>query len=170
MKTVGVQKKAAGRQGVLIFALFAVMALLAAVCLDIPYRKMVAAIVMGCGVFVGGLCFWEDIKNVDFSETGILIKNLIRTRTVPWDQVIQVGIVVFRQGYPNAYPCMAFTLSGGTPRKRKQLYTHWQMHNSSKTAFCVPYSTELQELVLRLYGPLDFDLWNNPTEQSSVSD
>lgn len=168
MKPVVIQYPQLRRQGAALLAFFGVIALIF-FCLDTPNGWIPGLYAAVSGVLIAAACFLGSGKSETFSEAGICIKGLTRTRTIPWDQVIQAGIVIVRRDYPNQHPGMAFTFTGGKPRKRRQRYTRWLAQNSSKTALCVACSQELRELALRCYGPLDFDEWRDPEEQSTLA-
>lgn len=119
-------------------------------------------IVGGCavcgGLFAAAICFQESRKTEIFSEEGIWIKGVLKTRKIPWEKVIQVGSDIDCEGRANEHSALMFTFSGGSPRRKNQLRKHWALENTSATVLSVPYSLELCEMVLRYYGPLDFDL------------
>lgn len=104
----------------------------------------------------------------EFSEAGIRVGSEGRKRFYPWDQVMQAGI--FMVSYQNTVsPYLAFTFAGGRPRTHGQKLHSWRVRNR-KTSLYVPASEPLRALVLRHYGPLDFDLSNGGPEQSTVVD
>jgi len=125
---------------------------------DMPGGHIAGGCAAGAGLFVVAICFLESRKTETFSEEGIWIKGVVKSRKIPWEQVIQVGIGIECEGRANEHAALAFTFSGGSPRKENQLRKQWALKNTPETALSVPYSLELRELVFRCYGPLDFDL------------
>ncbi len=125
---------------------------------DMPGGYIVGGCAVCAGLFAAAICFLESRKTEIFSEEGIWIKDIVKTRKIPWEQVIQVGIGIDCEGRANEHTALAFTFSGGSPRRKNQLRKHWALENTPETALSVLYSLELCEMVLRCYGPLDFDL------------
>ena len=125
---------------------------------DMPRGYVAGGYAVGTGLITAAMCFLESRKKEIFSEEGIWIKGVVKTRKIPWGQVIQVGIGIDCEGRANEHTALAFTFLGGSPRRKNQLRKQWALENTPETALSVPYSLELCEMVLRCYGPLDFDL------------
>lgn len=105
----------------------------------------------------------------EFSEEGIRVESGGKSKFYHWDDVLQIGIYMVSYGKGGSSPHFAFTLKGGKPRTYGQTFLSWHFRNL-KTGFYVPYSKQLLTMVLKHYGPLDFDLSKGGPEQSTVVD
>ena len=91
-----------------------------------------------------------------FSEVGIESRFLCWSDVRPWTEVSQAGIAdVADQGCHGAY--LLLTFLGGTPKNSAMGFRDWKQRNAG-TCMYVPADQFLREMVLRCYGPLDFDL------------
>ena len=112
---------------------------------------------------IGVLCFvvgFVGVNHTDiFSEEGITSDGLFGKKTIPWSDVIQVRtfwLERYRRGSwkPRRDKRLAFTFKGGQPMRPDQNPTTWMLKNLN-TCVDVAYREDLEELVLRYYGPLD---------------
>lgn len=126
-----------------------------------------AVIAFGVICFVGGFI---GVNHTDtFSEEGITSSGLFGKKTIPWSDVIQVKTYwvthAVRGGLRGRdIKYLGFTFKGGQPMRQVQNPTQWMMKNLT-TSMGVTYRKDLEELVLRYYGPLDDKVFWSPTNQ-----
>ena len=115
----------------------------------------VFAVIAGWAFLFLLLTLWVAFSKTIFSEEGICRVTPIKTKCVPWDQVIQACVVPYDKG-PGAYR-FVFTFMGGNPWKNGQTIRFWISGNKSDRCISARYEKELCGLVLKCYGTLDFD-------------
>ena len=126
---------------------------------------------------IGVLCLAVSIvcaNHTDtFSKDGITMVGMFGKRTIPWSNVIQAGAYLMafpRSGRGKWYSKrLGLTFKGGHPMRRSENPLCWALRNM-RTCVDASYSEDLEELVRKCYGPLDFDLSDGQSEQSIVVD
>ena len=114
------------------------------------------------GFLVGlTMCFCFSTPVLTMEERGIHIRFFFKTRFIPWGDIRQAGILrtFMRHGYVKD---PVLLLPEGSPRGYRD--KTFALRNFGKLIH-LPASDEIREFVIRHYGPLDFDLWNNPKEE-----
>lgn len=107
------------------------------------------------GTFLGTVFCALGSQRDTFSETGIESRFLWWHSVTGWKQVIQAGITkVSDQGHHGAY--LLLTYSDGVPKTPGMGFRDWKQKNGGKCLY-VPADQSLRELVIRCYGPLDFE-------------
>ena len=94
-------------------------------------------------------------------ETGVYVRFFFKTRFIPWGDIRQAGILrtFMRYGYVKD---PVLLLPEGSPRRYRD--KTFALRNFGKLIH-LPDSDEIRVFVVRHYGPLDFDLWENPKEE-----
>lgn len=105
--------------------------------------------IVGCIVCAVGLTFVDT-----FSQEGITMKRLTKTRTVPWSDIIYAGEVLLGTWKAKATREFVFAFRGAKPRKKGESPAIWLMRND-KTTLSVKYTDGLKDMILRYYGKLD---------------
>lgn len=106
------------------------------------------------GIFMCLLFCVLGTRKEIFSNRGIDHIFLGMKRYTPWSQVIQIGIMTTSYHH-SAGPHLLVTLTGGKKKTPTMGFSDWL--NGNQNAFYVPCDEALRELVLRHYGPLDFE-------------
>lgn len=157
MDSVVIEHRQYGRYAISYLVVFGIFAMIFFFS-DTPRGYIGGVYAVCAGLLTAAICILESRKSEIFSAEGICIKGIVKTRKIPWEQVIQVGIGIDCEGRANEHTTLAFTFAGGSPRKKNQSRRKWALENTPKTALSVPCSAELCELIIQCYGPLDFDV------------
>ena len=109
-----------------------------------------------CAVFVSTVLIYDGTRITTFSKTGICEKTLFRTINVSWDQIDKASVAWLHLGKSAQW---YISLSWpGNPEKKHWVYRWlWFMKLENKDGFLFPYSDELRDLVIKHYGPLDYN-------------
>lgn len=107
-------------------------------------------------------CYGTPVCLLD--EKGVYVRFFFKTRFVLWSDMKQAGILrtFMRYGYVKD---PVLLLPEGSPGRYKD--KNFALRNFRKLIH-LPASEEVQEFVVKHYGPLDFNLWDNPKEECIV--
>lgn len=113
--------------------------------------------------------FWQAMLYfpwITLTEDTIGVMVLFKSRQYPWKSVCQIGILRLRREWQE-YPDFVILLPGGSPRKHND--RTFKIRNFGKLIH-IPNTPAIRQYIVAHYGPLDFNLWDNPKEQSIVMD
>lgn len=138
----------------------AVFLLGVAVCIwcGLRYSLGVVAIglIMVCFLFVSTACIYNGTQKTTFSEKGICDKTLFKTIIVSWNQIDKASVAWMHLG--RSYQRYISVSWPGNPEKKHWVYRWlWFMKLENRDGLLFPYSDELRDLVVKYYGPLDFN-------------
>ena len=112
---------------------------------------------------------WSNPR-IWLGEEGICVKFLFRKHTFHWEQMVQAGILYrpsLRRGFGEGPNYFYILLPGGSPRR----YRDWTFpYRNIGKKVRLPNTPEIRDYVIRHYGPLDFDLTDGQSEQSTEID
>ena len=109
-----------------------------------------------CAVFVSAVLIYGGARTTTFSKAGICEKTLFRTINVSWDQIDKASVAWVHLG--RSYQRYISVSWPGNPEKKHWVYRWlWFMKLENRDGLLFPYSDELRDLVVKYYGPLDFN-------------
>lgn len=90
-------------------------------------------------------------KQVIVADNGVETTGRIGAKTTPWNEIIQVGVM-----HRDWFDVLVLVKKGGRIMKEKTWSEWFALRNTGKLIF-LPDDEANREIVLRHYGPLDFD-------------
>ena len=129
-------------------------------------ERIVAMFVYAFTFLLVFVIIWITHPVIELTPDGIRVQLFVRKRFYPWSDIQQAGIL-HRPGGSRKYNELVLLKPGGSPRKFND--KRFERRNTGRIIY-MELTPEIQDYVIKYYGPLDFDLSDGRSEQSIVID